>query len=182
MPQKISRGLAQARGLKRFFTGVPCQYGHISERLVSNKACYTCHLGRGAAWRERNHEYFERHNKAYYWANVEVERPRGLANQKRWHAENMEAVRQHRKHRRARKSGAIGSHTFAEIQALLVAQEGKCIGCQRDITGCYTEDHVIPLSRPGTSDDIENIQLMCSFCNDSKGTLTMAEWDARRFA
>jgi hypothetical protein len=181
MPQKISRGLAQARGLKRFFTGVPCQYGHISERLVSNKACYTCHLGRGAAWRERNAEYFQKHNHDYYWNDVENQRKRSLANVKRWYKENMPKVRQIRKRRRARKSGAIGSHTLAEVQALLVAQEGKCVGCQHDITNCYTEDHIYPLVRDGT-DYIENIQLMCSFCNDSKGTLTMAEWDARRFA
>jgi len=38
----ISKKLAKEKGLKRFFTGIPCNKGHISERLVSNRACCEC--------------------------------------------------------------------------------------------------------------------------------------------
>ena len=39
----ISRKEAEAKGLKRFFTGIPCKKAnHISERLVSNKGCIKC--------------------------------------------------------------------------------------------------------------------------------------------
>jgi hypothetical protein len=33
---------AHAAGLKRFFTGEPCKYGHITERRVSDNACLGC--------------------------------------------------------------------------------------------------------------------------------------------
>lgn len=42
MPVKISRDDAGAAGLKRFFSGVPCKHGHISERLVSCGVCVEC--------------------------------------------------------------------------------------------------------------------------------------------
>lgn len=45
----ISQADAHARGLKRFFTGVPCQRGHVSQRYVnihraSGGACVECSL------------------------------------------------------------------------------------------------------------------------------------------
>jgi hypothetical protein len=41
-PEIISRDEAIALGLKRFFTGDPCKYGHISERYVSTPTAGTC--------------------------------------------------------------------------------------------------------------------------------------------
>jgi hypothetical protein len=38
----ISRKDAKAAGLKRFFTGEPCKFGHVAQRLVSNRFCVTC--------------------------------------------------------------------------------------------------------------------------------------------
>lgn len=38
----ISRDSAKEMGLKRYFTGVPCKYGHVVERQVSNQGCMTC--------------------------------------------------------------------------------------------------------------------------------------------
>ena len=38
----ISRDDAIKLGLKNYFTGKPCKYGHISERQVANHVCVTC--------------------------------------------------------------------------------------------------------------------------------------------
>jgi hypothetical protein len=38
----ISRDEAIRLGLKRYFTGTPCKYGHVDERMVSNWRCRTC--------------------------------------------------------------------------------------------------------------------------------------------
>lgn len=38
----ISRKEAKDSGLKRYFTGGVCKFGHVSERLVSNGQCLTC--------------------------------------------------------------------------------------------------------------------------------------------
>jgi len=42
--QLISRDDALTADLKMFFTGLPCQNGHISERYVSNYSCQECLL------------------------------------------------------------------------------------------------------------------------------------------
>jgi hypothetical protein len=61
----ISREEAREQGLKRFFTGNPCTKGHVSERLVSNKACCAC---RHNYWDE-NQEYIRKKNNEYRAAN-----------------------------------------------------------------------------------------------------------------
>lgn len=38
----ISRAEAKARGLKRYFTGIPCKHGHVEERNASDSACVEC--------------------------------------------------------------------------------------------------------------------------------------------
>ena len=58
----ISKEEAKAKGLKRFFTGVPCpSKGHISERLVSNGGCCECNrLGLNRRRRGEELETIER--------------------------------------------------------------------------------------------------------------------------
>lgn len=38
----ISLEDAKEKGLNRYFTGLPCEHGHISERLVINGSCHAC--------------------------------------------------------------------------------------------------------------------------------------------
>ena len=40
--EKIRRETAVQLGLKRYFTGVPCIHGHISERLVKKRGGSEC--------------------------------------------------------------------------------------------------------------------------------------------
>ena len=57
-------------------------------------------------------------------------------------------------------------------------QEGVCVGCDTHFPFKVMEvDHVLPQSRGGT-DHSDNLQLLCSHCNRSKGNKTMAEWRA----
>ncbi len=57
-------------------------------------------------------------------------------------------------------------------------QEGVCLGCDTHFPFRVMEvDHILPQSRGGT-DHIENLQLLCSHCNRSKGSKTMSEWRA----
>ena len=39
---KISRLAAEQAGLKNYFTGQPCKYGHVAFRLVSTRTCAEC--------------------------------------------------------------------------------------------------------------------------------------------
>ena len=57
-------------------------------------------------------------------------------------------------------------------------QEGVCVGCETHFPFRVMEvDHILPRSRGGT-DHADNLQLLCSGCNRSKGGRTMPEWRA----
>ena len=59
-------------------------------------------------------------------------------------------------------------------------QEGVCAGCDTHFPFRVMDvDHLLPRSRGGT-DHPDNLQLLCSGCNRSKGGKTMAEWLAAR--
>ena len=54
-------------------------------------------------------------------------------------------------------------------------QEGFCNGCQTQFPfRNMTVDHIVP-RRHGGSDAVDNLQLLCSACNSTKGTGTQAE-------
>lgn len=57
-------------------------------------------------------------------------------------------------------------------------QEGICAGCETHFPFRVMDvDHILPRSKGGT-DHPDNLQLLCSGCNRSKGGKTMAEWRA----
>lgn len=64
-------------------------------------------------------------------------------------------------------------------RAVFYRDRGKCVLCGRDLSGLMmvTEtkdihyDHIVPLEQGGIN-DLSNIQLLCSKCNLSKGTIS----------
>jgi hypothetical protein len=50
----ISRAEAERAGHKHFFTGSPCQNGHVDRRFVSNLACVTCASTNYKRWYRKN--------------------------------------------------------------------------------------------------------------------------------
>lgn len=66
--ESVGEGLPRTRkealaiGVKRYFTGKPCPYGHVAERIVSSGACHECHLKR-LSQRAATPEYKERRRK-----------------------------------------------------------------------------------------------------------------------
>ena len=64
-------------------------------------------------------------------------------------------------------------------RAVYYRDNGRCVMCQKDLSGLvdveeeYEKqfDHILTLEQGGLN-DISNIQLMCSCCNQKKGTQT----------
>ena len=58
-------------------------------------------------------------------------------------------------------------------------QEGNCAGCLHHFPfRNLTVDHITPRSKGGT-DHLDNLQLLCSACNSSKGTMDQAAFHAK---
>lgn len=51
MPEIITRAEARSAGLKWYFTGNPCQRGHVSQRYTSAGMCRACSAEKYAAGR-----------------------------------------------------------------------------------------------------------------------------------
>ena len=57
-------------------------------------------------------------------------------------------------------------------------QEGRCRGCRHHFPfQNFTVDHVVARSRGGT-DHLDNLQLLCNYCNSVKGTMDQAAFMA----
>lgn len=65
MTEIISRAEAKARGLKRYFTGIPCKRRHCAERLVSSRQCLICACAKSLVYRLRNPQKVRSYWKKY---------------------------------------------------------------------------------------------------------------------
>lgn len=94
------------------------------------------------------------------------------ASNKVWRQANPERKLAYEHKRRALKLNAEGSYTYMDITNLIQTQNSKCVYCQTDLIlhgkGKYHVDHIMPLFLGG-SNYPENLQLLCSTCNLSKG-------------
>ena len=85
----ISRKEAIEQGLKNYFTGKPCKYGHISERRTRNGSCAECEKAYKAAWRKANPEKVKASAATWQKANPEKVKATTTA----WRKANPEKVK-----------------------------------------------------------------------------------------
>jgi 5-methylcytosine-specific restriction endonuclease McrA len=190
---------AKVQKLKRYFGKVCAKHPELrGERWTDGCRCVGCgrdkdkkrvrtpaqRARRNAADRAR-HARTKEHRAALrlVWYAQPENRQRKLASQKNWRDQNKEWCRAYgssaRHARRARKRGAPGRWTLADIERIHQQQNGICAAphCDTPVTVRDHKDHIIPLARGGTNWP-ENIQILCQPCNDSKGKRTMEEWMA----
>lgn len=153
------------------------------KKKASNAKYYTSHIGKiqecqkeyyqknkerqlesRAAWRLSNKDKMKAYSASHYEKNTEKMKARANA----WNALHPEVVAAKSRNYRAKKKAAYGTHTVADIKQLFSLQGGKCPCCKKSIKGGYDVDHIIPLSHGGGNDK-SNLQLLCVFCNRSKG-------------
>ena len=98
----ISRKEAQAKGIKRYFTGKPCKYGHVDERNTANGICVVCQRLTVSKHRSKNIEKYREKDKKRYRNNLKSEKLRSkeyyyknkekcLQSQKEWRKNNKDA-------------------------------------------------------------------------------------------
>lgn len=134
--------------------------------------------GRSARWAQDNPE--KRNAQAAKWAEDNPDKRKAICakyvaenpdkvkvSQIKWYSKNPEKVKARKHIRRAREKNAEGSFTPTDIHSMLKQQREKCVVCRVDISETYQIDHIMPLALGG-SNNISNIQLLCSHCNLSK--------------
>jgi 5-methylcytosine-specific restriction endonuclease McrA len=184
----ITYSLAKKEGLKRYFTAVPCKYGHTAERFVSSQCCVECSKEKYRKHYHSNPEKMRSRSSIWDKKNPDLSKARFLRwknknsdhNKKRvkaWKDSNPEKWRSLKSNRRALEKKAIGKHTHLEIIDLYKNQNGRCAApsCRIILGLRYHIDHIMPLSRSG-SNDISNIQLLCPPCNHRKSDKLPSEW------
>lgn len=121
-----------------------------------------------ATWYQTNKERDRPARLALYAAKRESR----IAYSKAWVEANPERSREHFRmgmaRRRARKRGAGGTHTAADLADIFRAQGGRCAYCRADLNKIKKHvDHIVPLARGG-SNRRSNLQYLCQPCNQKK--------------
>lgn len=153
---------ARAANLPRYFTGKPCKYGHISQRLVRNRVCYACE-------RQRVNAYFKTEaGRAVMLRFQQTEAYTSSLIKYRKTQKARDASRYGEAARRARKAGALNDFSKEDYKALS-SQQKKCHICLKPFTtkNPATIDHIIPISAGGAH-TVSNIALAHRGCNSRK--------------
>ena len=117
-------------------------------------------------WRRNNPDKRKAQDKKWYDNHREQRRQSVSA----WAKEHPENIRANGHKRRTKITEAGGYFTPEEWLTLCVACDFKCLCCKKKEP--LTADHVIPVSKGGTS-WISNIQPLCKPCNSRKKDKTI---------
>lgn len=105
-------------------------------------------LTRHRQWRRQNKEVLAESNRA-------------------WRRANPDLCRANSRNYKARKKGAVGTHTAADIADIRRLQRDRCAMCGVHLYGKGHVDHIRALVNGGTNDR-RNIQILCQPCNNRK--------------
>ena len=173
----ISREEARAKGLVLFYTGLPCRRGHICERYVSGYTCVMCtklplYKEKVKAHAKKNKEHRDAYLRQWKIENRSKVNEYGCD----WARRNPEKHAMRSRLRRARRRNIEGHHTAEEVAELMIKQKHKCVACFVRLKDKYDVDHIIPLTKPGSTNWISNIQILCVSCNRKKNAKDPIRW------
>jgi len=176
----VTKAEAISNGYTRYYTGIPCKYGHICERITSDRGCVECKRVKTRAWlkQSRSTNYNGHGDKQKEYVRASKARRYLQSDFIRLGIIERVNLRKRVKADAIDKSDPI---TAIAVADLLSSQKGKCFYCSINIINRYTLDHFIPLSRGGKH-SMSNIRLACQPCNDSKGSkIHPTEWVCRKW-
>jgi 5-methylcytosine-specific restriction endonuclease McrA len=117
-------------------------------------------------WAAKNKVYTRKYNATWQKAHPEYMRK---ANSK-YRKTHPEMLKVKDARRRTAKTKAGGAYTYEQWIALCNKYHNQCLCCGKKRN--LTADHVVPVSKGGTS-NIDNIQPLCGPCNSKKKDKTI---------
>lgn len=145
----------------------------ISRATRWNQANQDRHRANARRWNKDNRLRHSRNRRAYTARHIERIRATDRARNKVLARHLQRLISNHR--RRARLLALPGVFTVRDIEHIAAMQQGHCAYCGR-LGQTLTIEHIIPVTREGSSNDPWNIALACSLCNTSKGDKLLEEW------
>lgn len=146
----ISRKIAKCLGMKRYFTGLPCPYGHYSERYVHGYNCISCEKinqktpKRAAylkAYAEENWLTLKEYRKS--WKNENFDKK--AAGDKEWKQRNPGAVYASNRRRQIAKINRSPKWD-THLTDFVFAEANSLAKLRTKLTGVkWQVDHIIPL-------------------------------------
>lgn len=157
----------------------PLSKFRLSKRTADGRTsqCAKCLWTRIKSWKDKRREKERELDRIRYKKNPQRARDQSRAYRernpeavreylRRYAKKNPELMREKTNRRRMLKLSIPGSHTTAEWESLCKQFKNLCVKCGEKRP--LTRDHVIPITRPGSSDFIANIQPLCKSCNSRK--------------
>lgn len=92
-----------------------------------------------------------------------------------WRVKELASRRAYQAKRLAMKAASGGEYTADEILQMYDDQEGLCAYCETPLFGTYHVDHMVPISRGGSS-YWTNLAIACPTCNIRKHSKTAEEF------
>ena len=137
----MKRREAKALGLKTYFTGKPCAYGHIADRYTTNFTCLECNHKQAIKWMEENKETQLQKRRECYAVNKE--HYRNYSNS--WARNNRDkmSVKESRRKERTKKATPpwLTKEHFNQMTAMYWLAK-----LQYELTDTkYHVDHIVPL-------------------------------------
>lgn len=162
---------------KRLST-VPCKYGHLGERYISNNQCVECNKLQARRRQLSCPEDIKRYQKKHYLNNLD-KRKLNSSNWRKRNPKKVQAQLQNWRQNNRDKLRAIDSKHRAAVRLALPSwislKEIQIIYAQADYISRLTKiphqvDHIIPLQHPLVSGLHVpwNLQILSAFENQSK--------------
>lgn len=166
---------AKRLGLSRYFTGKPCKYGHIAERIVSTRTCVLCKNKREIENSKKYKERILKRRRAFYWENRDE-----LLKRRREYTQDYKPIRNKSIRDRRRKDPVfmLQDRLRARIKNYFKRTSLKKSERTQELIGCSFEefkvhiekqfqkgmnwenrdkwhiDHVVPISSAKTIEDV----------------------------
>ena len=126
-------------------------------------------------YRQYHKKEMQEYNKQYHQKHKEE---RSEYHKSYCRTDHGRIVRKAIKHRRrALKKSIGGTYTIAQLQDQLKRQKSKCYYCRVGLNdNNWHADHIVPITRDGSNNTIDNIVVTCPTCNLRKYNKLPHEW------